>query len=357
MPTVNGKYVSPTWHNDAPPALEETELQAITDWLAHHAKNGHAIGGSDPLTVDDVGAAPKNLSSETAIKFQAGNVTADQALSILGDYNLYWWKRRTYSEPYTISVEQTSAKRDIISQLTLSQIVNYPYSSEVNIDSSGVITLKNPQYVSLSYDSYANANALRGKFVWLYWGATQQNQLYYVDENSPNATRNSRDGWYYIEMTVHNAYAVKKQSVGPYEFLQSQNRNQYPDSGVSGGYEYQYIGKPLDNSVSSSWIEKTSYVGNGTWGEGNKNSLTFAGKPQLIFVSGNVYSSFSSTRHAHIVLNASENGYDFVDSGSSKYGSVSTSGNTINWWSGSVDDQLNYSGYTYNVVAITNVTK
>jgi len=31
MPIVNNKYVSPTWNNDAPPALDATEMQAITN--------------------------------------------------------------------------------------------------------------------------------------------------------------------------------------------------------------------------------------------------------------------------------------------------------------------------------------
>ena len=34
MPIMNGRYVSPTWLNNAPPAIDQTELQAITDTLA-----------------------------------------------------------------------------------------------------------------------------------------------------------------------------------------------------------------------------------------------------------------------------------------------------------------------------------
>ena len=33
MPIMNGRYVSPTWLNNAPPAIDQTELQAITDTL------------------------------------------------------------------------------------------------------------------------------------------------------------------------------------------------------------------------------------------------------------------------------------------------------------------------------------
>lgn len=34
MPITNGTYVSPTWNNNAPPAIDATELQAITDTTA-----------------------------------------------------------------------------------------------------------------------------------------------------------------------------------------------------------------------------------------------------------------------------------------------------------------------------------
>lgn len=34
MPITNGTYISPTWNNNAPPAIDSTELQAITDTTA-----------------------------------------------------------------------------------------------------------------------------------------------------------------------------------------------------------------------------------------------------------------------------------------------------------------------------------
>lgn len=45
MPIVNGQYVSPTWQNGGPPALEEIELQAITDTLENLDAGGGSGGG------------------------------------------------------------------------------------------------------------------------------------------------------------------------------------------------------------------------------------------------------------------------------------------------------------------------
>lgn len=44
MPIVNGKYISPTWQNNSPPALEENELQDITDTLESLSASGGGSG-------------------------------------------------------------------------------------------------------------------------------------------------------------------------------------------------------------------------------------------------------------------------------------------------------------------------
>ena len=44
MPIENGKYISPTWQNNGPPALEENELQDITDTLESLSAGGGGSG-------------------------------------------------------------------------------------------------------------------------------------------------------------------------------------------------------------------------------------------------------------------------------------------------------------------------
>ena len=44
MPIVNGKYVAPTWANDAPPAIDRTELQAISDTIEGMSPGGGSDG-------------------------------------------------------------------------------------------------------------------------------------------------------------------------------------------------------------------------------------------------------------------------------------------------------------------------
>ena len=46
MPIVNDNYVSPTWQNNGPPALDQSEMQDISDTLE---KNGIAIQASKEI--------------------------------------------------------------------------------------------------------------------------------------------------------------------------------------------------------------------------------------------------------------------------------------------------------------------
>lgn len=45
MPIQNGRYISPTWLNNGPPALDQTELQAITDTLEELDSGAGESGG------------------------------------------------------------------------------------------------------------------------------------------------------------------------------------------------------------------------------------------------------------------------------------------------------------------------
>ena len=71
---------------------------------------------------------------------------------------------------------------------------------------------------------------------------------------------------------------------GDWEFLQSFDRDAYPDSGEQDGYEYQYLGVPFENAVTAPKIATGSYTGTGTYGSSNPNSLTFEFDPKIVFV-------------------------------------------------------------------------
>lgn len=105
-------------------------------------------------------------------------------------------------------------------------------------------------------------------------------------------------------------------------------------------------------------IVSGSYTGTGTYGSGNKNSLTFDGTPKLLIVSSTVSSAYGG-RHTYpqLIFVYGESGSiaSLITSGSEVFASatVSRSGNTVSWYS--ADDaaqQLNVSGTKYYYIAI-----
>ena len=90
-------------------------------------------------------------------------------------------------------------------------------------------------------------------------------------------------------------------------------------------------------------IYVTRYVGNGKFGESNKNSLTFPHKPLLVLIS-------EGGRIMHL-LNGSANGYH--QSGTVGHNNTVTwSGNTVSWSCTAAGGQMNGNGSTYFVVAL-----
>ena len=105
-------------------------------------------------------------------------------------------------------------------------------------------------------------------------------------------------------------------------------------------------------------IVSGSYVGTGTYGSDNKNSLTFDGIPKLLIVSSTVSSAYGGSRtYPQLVFVYGQSGSisSLITNGSDIFASatVSRSGNTVSWYSAdAAAQQLNVSGTTYNYIAI-----
>lgn len=142
-----------------------------------------------------------------------------------------------------------------------------------------------------------------------------------------------------------NLLTVGQEAVqGVVGYVNSPNPNAYP---VDDGYTYTALGQ-LGNKVQ---IATGSYTGTGTYGSGNKNSLTFAFAPKFLVVAkdgrltayekGSFYWISPSTGSVGITTsNADYTPY------------VSVSGNTVSWYDATSSyDQFNESGKTYYYVA------
>lgn len=100
-----------------------------------------------------------------------------------------------------------------------------------------------------------------------------------------------------------------------------------------------------------------SYVGNGSYGSRNPNSVTFGFAPSVFFFPNQTYFPRGNVFYGMLALNTAfisssylkiRTSYDLKDI----YIKKSSDGRTFTWYAESVDDQMNYSGLIYYCSAI-----
>lgn len=127
-------------------------------------------------------------------------------------------------------------------------------------------------------------------------------------------------------------------------YVASPSSTAYPTDGKSGGYRYTRLGQIGEGMTK---IETGSYVGTGTHGSSNPNSLTFGFDPMVVFLSPGI-----TNRNASFIT--ALKGNTFAKDANTGYGiNISWGIKTISWY-GSGDEyvQYNVSGIRYFYVAI-----
>lgn len=320
------------------------------------------------------------LKDATAALYGLGTgAVPDDVLAELGKYKQYWWRRRTPS--FHGYVEQ---QRDIISSdypyiSTGRGETNYIYySKSISIDqSTGDVTLVSPSNISVGYSEttlpgdcqslcnqapcYFQFN-MESRIFYLPAGATYAQDTTLTDTSTETMewyTNGSDSGNITLRNTSYtNPKALRvisekvDRDAGDWAYLQSSNRSAYPDSGTSGGYEYEYLGIPFDNAVTAPKIETGSYIGTGTYGQSNPNTLTFGFVPRLVMVSPTASGFTDNTLSKPFLW--FEGITSVLDKAFGYNNNVTREGNTISWYTGASYplNQFNISGTIYYYIAI-----
>ena len=128
--------------------------------------------------------------------------------------------------------------------------------------------------------------------------------------------------------------------------LSSTNSNAYPDSDLPDAEGYFYKLKTVVDSPVFGQVYSSFYTGTGTYGRDNPNTITFTGKPQLIFIQlGNYNSQFLNPAGAWAL---SGNDKQIL--------SVTWGDNQVSWYSSDgAAMQGNLQNITYNFVVIQTI--
>ena len=315
------------------------------------------------------------LSSITAALFGLGaDSVPDDALAYLGKYAQHWWRRRLLNagtEYITPVVAGNSSFNDDPVTYILCTYRSYdPDYVYYNLEYSDGITYGNDgkptglaapiKTVRLSNSNHATAaQVLKGKFIIHRLEAPDHSSLTadkgiaFIPENATfdSVVNYKTTSYVYSDYISIDITAMPKK--GEWEYLQSNDDDAYPHSGESGGYEYESLGVPFENAATSPKIAIGYYVGTGTSGEENKNSLTFNFSPSLLVIRAND----PSLDYGGIFVKGQEDGIpDARRSGVTSTGHIyiEWNGNTVNWYSPDriSNIQLNELNYFYYYTAI-----
>lgn len=280
----------------------------------------------------------------------------DDVFAYLGQYAQHWWKRRAITKIPTETNVGSSSSTILLChtnagmyKIPVSDSIKYDYSADKFVQENPVIHdfeqtgTRIPQVKAYLLNKYVVRTNL-GEIV-------EDSPLYRVTEDTVlEYNSNSPMG-----LDAYNLKLIgSTDEVGSWEYVRSSDRNAYPDSGTQDGYEYEYLGIPFENAVVSPKIETGSYVGTGTYGRNNPNSLTFGFVPKILLISSvitrDVVNRAVIDYSALIEANKDYPGfYGSFTSDRIKNSMWLSDGNkTLNWFNTSnASNQLNQSGALY----------
>lgn len=293
------------------------------------------------------------------------NAVPDDVLAFLGKFNQHWWKRVTNG----VYVEaKGSTITTIFSDRYNTNKHSIKYSDSVVIDSNtGSVSLGSP-IKTISISVYGGGNGIvdsawdniKGKYFIPHINGADADYIAFINSNAEISFKYDGAETYEAMLNVPSGECYKvasKISEGETSYVYSEDRNKYPDDGEQNGYFYTYIGVPFENAVTAPAIATGSYVGTGTYGSSNPNSLTLGFVPKLIFIfvspssegtGGNAIIPAISLTNSYLL-----GGYMYGSLRNGSYSYAKIDANNVSWYNTSSEsEQMNYSGWKYNYIAI-----
>ena len=227
MPIVNGKYESPIWENNQPPAMDAAEMQAITDSVEESI---HALG--DYTT-------PAQKMGLT------GDLSVGASLGVLANIgNVHVWRKTVVTEekiPAGYRLVDDTTNRNNVGDQTVSNALIFligdttaelKYSTEITVNENGVVNLNSV----ISTNSVPSpVTVLNGKYIQLRYSFGKgpvnldTNKIYYIPSDATVTLNSNNNGWILVNKLQYvDAYpAVPPGTHIPY--LTSTNRNAYQE--------------------------------------------------------------------------------------------------------------------------------
>lgn len=214
-----------------------------------------------------------------------------------------------------------------------SSTIYWNYSDQVDVSDDGEVSLIAPNRVDFNAtqsNAVNMAKSLVGNFIMTTSSATaiKANTVYFIPDDASVAREMS--GTKFV-------YTTAIQSVTGYP-------------AIPAGTTIEYLGVLGDKTS----IETGSYVGTGTYGSGNPNTLTFRFEPKFVHIqAGNIGKEDSSGfKFAFFVLGTK--GFSIGPGSANELYNLNAKfdGNTLSWYLGNAAQQLNTKSANYFFIAL-----
>ena len=220
---------------------------------------------------------------------------------------------------------------------------NYYYSETIKVSDTGTLTQENVKSytANATNDSWVSniQSAIRGKFITVSGekdnGGSEGTNLVYIPDDAIVS---------YFENGVSLGYPYN------YGFLVNKMQQVTGYPAIPAGTTIEYLGVLGDKTS----IETGSYVGTGTYGSRNPNTLTFRFEPKFVHIqAGNIGKEDSSGfKFAFFVLGTK--GFSIGPGSANELYNLNAKfdGNTLSWYLGNAAQQLNTKNANYFFIAL-----
>ena len=236
MPIVNGKYESPIWENNQPPAMDAAEMQAITDSVEESI---HALG--DYTT-------PAQKMGLT------GDLSVGASLGVLANIgNVHVWRKTVTTEEeipagYTLGPVEANKVLAQSSSNWGNSYAAFTVASSITVDDGGNVTMNDTSGVEIwqgYFDPNKGEDNLLGKFIQFshvsadHISSDLETGVYFIPSNATFIRDHSSAPFYTKISACQKVNAYPLTPAGTHiTYLTSTNRNAYQegDDAKEAGY-------------------------------------------------------------------------------------------------------------------------
>lgn len=310
------------------------------------------------------------LKDATAALFGLGaSAVPDDVHNWVGQYATHWWS--VLHGQASTGYKEVRADIAANTAVTGAAAITISLSKTLTIDqSTGAVALASP--TTISFPKYPATYAAIEPYVaqlmaqapvYIQGLADDNTGVYYLPSGSTYGTgtgsgntvyaRANADDYYTVTMNAGATVSAQKITsqlynipAGATTYVNSTDRNAYPDDATEGNLTYRYLGVPFDNAVKAPEMEIGSYVGTGLYGDGNPNSLTFNFAPRLVMIW-----KLGSVAYFFLFARGDSTYSRQADSGIITSLPCTFDGNNLSWYAVTALDQANQSNDNYRYAA------